>query len=181
MRAVKTMNGLMKHRVVAALFCVLMIFLLTGCPYESLTPLSDPAEAKIDKKLLGRWKFEDKEKKESGLVTISRFNKNELLIVLEEEGKKEQGMMRGFVTDIDGAKFLNLQDMQEGYAARKWIFVRYATGDCSLTYRLVNDSVAPGGADRELPSGQLYALIKRNIDSTHIYDEGTTLTCVGGK
>ena len=181
MRAAEAMNDLMKSRVMPVLFCVLLLFLLAGCPYESRSPLGKPAEAKIDEKLLGRWKFEDKEKKESGLVTISRFNESELLIVLEEEGKKEQGMMRGFVTDIDGTKFLNLQDMQGGYKARKWIFVRYETGDCSLTYRLVNDSIAPDSGDRELSPGQLYGLIKKNIDDTLIYDEGTTLTCVGGK
>jgi hypothetical protein len=180
MRAAEAMNGLMKSRVMPALFGVLLLFLLAGCPYESLNPLGNPSESKIDENLLGRWKFEDKEKKESGLITILRFNESELLMVLEEEGKKERGMMRGFVTDIDGAQFLNLQDMQGGYKARKWIFVRYATGNCSLTYRLVNDSVAPGGGDRELSSGQLYGLIKKNIDNTRIYDEGTTLTCVGG-
>jgi hypothetical protein len=113
------------------------------------------------------------------MVTISRFIESELLIIIKDEGKEEQEIMRGFVTDIGGEKFLNLQDLKGGYTARKWIFARYATGNCSLTYRLVNDSVVTGGTDPEMSSGQLYELLKKTLESKHIYDDSTTLTCVG--
>ena len=92
---------------------------------------------------------------ETGLVTISRFNDTELLVVLEEEGKKERQMLRGFVTNIAGRKFLNLQEIQGGYETRQWIFASYTTGDCSLTYRVVNDSLAPAGKTPVLSSGSV--------------------------
>ena len=152
---------------------------LAGCPYESPKPLSMPAGAIIDEKLLGSWKYAEKGKREAGLVTISRFNDSELLIVLEEEGKMEREMMRGYVTNIDGEKFLNLQNIEGGYDARKWIFVSYTTGDCSLTYRVVNDSIAPAVVDPGLSSDQLRKLIKKNLRNKQIYDEETTLTCTG--
>jgi hypothetical protein len=175
----KSADRPVRYRITAVMFCLLLLFLATGCPYESCNPLGKPSDAKIDEKLLGGWKFEDKEKKESGLVTISRFNDSELLIIIKDEGKGEQGIMRGFVTEIDGEKFLNLQDIKGGYTDRKWIFVRYATGECSLTYRVVNDTIVTGGSDREMSSGQVFELIKRNVGKKSIYDEGATLTCAG--
>jgi len=179
MLATKTINSLRWYKIIPVLFSLPLLVLLTGCPYESRNPLSLPAEAKIDNKLIGKWKLEDKEKGDAGLVTISRFNNTELLIILEEDGKKEQEMMRGFVTSIAGEKFLNLQDIKGGYEARRWTFARYTTGDCILTYRILNDSIAPSGADHDLSSGQLYELIKKNLGNTHIYDGETTLACVG--
>lgn len=178
MRVAKTMNSLRRQQIMPVLFSLLLLLLLTGCPYESRNPLGMPAGAKIDEKLLGKWKYEDKENGEAGLVTISRFNDSELLLVLEEEGKKERQMLRGFVTNIAGRKFLNLQEIQGGYETRQWIFASYTTGDCSLTYRVVNDSLVPAGKAPELSSGQLYELIKNNIRNSHIYDKETPLACI---
>jgi hypothetical protein len=179
MPASVTTNGFRCPQVIRALFCLLTLLLLAGCPYESREPLSAPAGAKIDGKLMGRWKYEDKERKEVGFLTISRFNDTEVLIVIEDDGKKGPDMMRGFVTDVDGVTFLNLQDMQGAYEDRKWIFVSYTTGDCSLTFRVVNDTLAPSGGDRRLTSEQMFELMKKNLGNKNIYDEATSLTCVG--
>jgi hypothetical protein len=167
-------------RVIGAFFCLLTLILLTGCPYESREPLSVPADAKIDGRLLGRWKYEDKESKEVGFLAISRFSDTELLIVVEENGKKVPDMMRGFVTAVEGRNFLNLQEIKGSYGDRKWIFVSYEAGDCSLTFRAVNDSLAPAGGDRgSLTSRQVFELIRKNLPNKNIYDEPTSLTCIG--
>jgi hypothetical protein len=175
--SVKT-NGFRWFRLIRVLFCLVTLLLLAGCPYESREPLSAPAGAEIDGKLLGRWKFEDKVSKDVGFLTISQFNDGELLIVMEEEGKKSPDTMRGFVTDVDGRKFLNIQEIKGKYQERKWMFVSYATGNCSLTYRVVNDSLVPSGGEKELGSRQVYDLIKKHLGNEKIYDEPTTLTCV---
>jgi hypothetical protein len=172
-------TGYRRRRQIVTAGCCLLLVLLAGCPYQSPNPLGSPAGAKIDEKLLGKWALGDEADKEAGTVTISRFNDSELLIVLEEKGKpQERQMMRAFVTQIDGAKFLNLQEMKGSYETRKWIFVKYAAGDCSLTYRPVNDSVVPKGKDGLLSSEQLSALLRKNQGDGHIYDEETTLTCL---
>jgi hypothetical protein len=161
---------------IRAFFCLLTLLLLAGCPYESSEPLSAPADAKIDGKLLGRWKYEDRESKEAGFLTISRFNDRELLIVVEENGNKVPDMMRGFVTAVEGGNFLNLQEIRGAFGERKWIFVNYEAGECSLTYKVVNDSLAP--SDKVLTSRQVLDLISRNLTNKNIYDGPTTLTCV---
>ncbi len=172
-----TKNAFRYPQMVGAFFCLLTFLLLTGCPYESREPLGTPAGAKIDGKLMGRWKYEDKESKEVGFLTISRFNDAELLIVIEEYGKQVPDMMRGFVTTVEGRNFLNLQEIKVAYGERKWIFISYEAGDCSLTYRVVNESLAPAG--KALTSSQVSELIGKNLTNKNIYDEPATLTCVG--
>ena len=167
------MRKLLSITVLAAVSLVL----LTGCPYESAVPLSRPGLAKIDKELIGKWRAEDKESKESEILTISRFNDRELLIVIED-GKGEVATLRGFVTFIGDEKFLNVQEMREPYKDRKWMFANYSIQDCSFTYRLVDDSLLKDKAKGGLSQKKLYAFIKKNIANKEIYGEPTTLTCV---
>jgi hypothetical protein len=162
-----------------AFFCLLTLLLLTGCPYESREPLSSPADAKMDGKLLGRWKYEDKESKEVGFLTVLRFNDTEVLIVTEEGGKKVPDMMRGFVTTVEGRNFLNIQEMKGAYGDRKWIFVSYTIGACDLTYQVVNESLVPAAGEEGLTSQKVIELLRKNIGNKDIYDEATSLTCAG--
>jgi len=177
MRAITGRDGFRYRQAITALFYLLPLLLLTGCPYDSRTPLSPAADAKIDWGLLGRWKYEDKESKETGFLTISRFNDTEMLISVEGDAGKGPDMMRGFVTVVDGENFLNLQEIKGAYGDRRWMFVRYTTGDCSLTFRVVNDSLVPAG-DKGLTSRHLFELVRKNLGNKKIYDEPTTLTCV---
>jgi hypothetical protein len=178
MRASTGRNGFRYRRVMTALFCLLPLLLLAGCPYKSRAPLGPAADAKIDGGLLGRWKYEDKERKETGFLTISRFNDREMLISVDGDAGKAPDMMRGFVTAVDGENFLNLQEIEGAYGDRRWMFVRYTTGDCSLTFRVVNDLLAPAGGDKGLTPGPPLELVRKNLGNKKIYDEPTTLTCV---
>jgi len=171
-------NGLKWSRAIRTIFCLTTLLLLAGCPYVSREPLSSPAGAAIDHKLLGQWKFRDKASGETGFLKISRFNDTEMLIVIEEEGKKTPDTMRGFVTDVDGRKFMNLQEMRGPYEDRKWMFVGYKTGECSLTFRVVNDSLAPAGTEKGPTSKQLFEALSKNLGNKNIYDGETALTCV---
>lgn len=171
--------GFRIRQLIAALFCLLTILLLAGCPYESGEPLGPAADAKIDGRLLGRWKYEDRDSKETGFITISRFNDTELLIAVEGDAGKSPDMMRGFVTTVDGRDFLNLQEIKGAYGDRKWTFARYAIGDCSLTFTVVNDSLAPEGGGKGLTSRQVLELLRKNLGNRNIYDGETSLTCVG--
>ncbi|MDA8432968.1 MAG: hypothetical protein M0Z60_08400 [Nitrospiraceae bacterium] len=168
------------RQAISLLFCLVALLLLAGCPYESSVPLGPATDAKIDGSLLGRWKYEDKKSKATGFLTMSRFNNSELLIVVEEEGKKVPDMMRAFATNVGGENFLNVQEIKGPYGDRAWMFVKYRTGDCSLTYGVVNDSLVPGGGDKSkrLTSGRLSDLIKKNLGNKKVFDEETTLTCV---
>ena len=139
--------------------------------------MSKPGLAKIDNELIGKWRMEDKESKESGILTISRFNDSELLIVFADD-KNEFGTMRLFVTFVGKEKFLNVQEMQVPYKDRKWMFANYSIKDCTLTYRLVNDSLLKDKAKGGLSQKELYAFIKKNAANKDIYDEPETLTCV---
>ena len=166
------------RQLITALFCLLTLLLLAGCPYLSREPLGTAADAKIDSRLLGRWKYEDKDSRETGFITISRFNDTELLIAVEGDTGKSPDMMRGFVTTVYGVNFLNLQEIKGAYGDREWNFARYTAGDCSLTFSLVNESLAPKGSDKGLTSRQLLDLLRNNLADKKIYDGETSLTCV---
>jgi hypothetical protein len=58
------------------------------------------------------------------------------------------------------------------------MFANYSIKDCTLTYRLVNDSLLKDKAKGGLSQKELYAFIKKNVANKDIYDEPTTLTCV---
>lgn len=165
-------------QVITAIFFLLALPLLSGCPYESGVPLGPASDAKIDGSLPGRWKLEDKKTGETGFLTISRFNDRELLIAVEGDPGKGPDIMRGFVTTVDGRKFLNLQEMKGAYGDRKWMFARYVTGPCSLTFSIVNDSLAPEGSEKSPTMNQMLELLRKRIGDGKIYDEETTLACV---
>ncbi len=167
----------MRKLIRISILALISLMLLTGCPYESPVPLSKPDRAKIDNELIGKWKMEDKESKESGILTISRFNDTELLIFVSEEGK-ETDAMRAFVTSIGDQKFLNVQEVKGPFKDRKWMFVNYSIEDCKLTYRLVEDSLLKDKAKGGVSQKKLYDFIMKNLANKELFDEPTTLTCV---
>jgi hypothetical protein len=128
------------------LFCVLLLLFLCGCPYESKVPLSVSSQAKIDKELIGDWKFEPtpmNDEKESAGITIYSFNDHEFFVCFWEilEGKDEILLLKVFVTTIDDTKFLNVQELDYPPKERGWLFYSYSVSGDILTLRGVEDTL----------------------------------------
>ncbi len=167
----------MRRLLSGAILISISLLLLTGCPYESSIPLGDPGQAKIDHELIGKWRYEDKESKESGTVTISQFNERELLIVIYE-GRNEGEALRGFVTFVGDEKILNVQEIRGAYDDRRWMFANYSVKNCTLSYRLVDDSLLKEKAKDGLSQKELNDFVKKNLANKDIYDKETTLSCI---
>ncbi len=168
-------------RLLTTIFMFLLIpLLLSGCPYESRIPISLPAKAMIDKELIGKWKYVNKEGHTEGMVTISMFNDHELLIVLKDEDKNNSEMLRAFVTSIGKEKFLNIQEMKGTYEDRTWMFVNYSIANCTLSYRIVDDELIKKNQKNLSSSKKLYRFIKGNLSNNNLYgdEEKTDLKCV---
>ena len=160
--------------VINRCLCCALVFLvflcLCGCPYESEFPLSPSSEAKIDKELIGKWKFQCEKEEQSGTITIYQFNEHEYLILLKEEGEEDIDLMRAFGTTIDDHKFLNTQDINSANAKeREWFFVNYSVFNDRLVLKYVEDRIFENKIINS--SQELYQLMKENLSNKELYDE----------
>jgi len=90
--------------------------LLTGCPYQSAVPISEPNQ-KINRDFLGKWATEyNIEASEGGQLgeyyTIEKEDKNVYLITeytyYEDEDKTEEEIYYGHISEVDGEEFFNI-------------------------------------------------------------------------
>lgn len=145
---------------------LIIIFLLYGCPYDSIVPLCDPAKGKVDQDLTGKWIKE--EKNERGALIIDQFNGQELILLVVEDGGKKVERMRAFTTVIDGEKFLNVQAIKDNYDKRTWMFVNYTVSGDVMSFNIVEDSIFKSKLKN---SDELFAFIKKNLKNKDMYDE----------
>jgi hypothetical protein len=104
---------------------VFVVFLLTGCPYESQIPLSDSRVSKIDSLILGRWYgINPSDSNEIYRLNILNFNDSEYLIEIatEKNSSSQTSLQRGFITIINGNKIMNLKDLDTKSSYQFYLF-----------------------------------------------------------
>jgi hypothetical protein len=124
---------------------LLPFLIICGCPLNSKVPLSEPDPNEFDKGLLGLWKLVQKEKDdEAMLITISKFNESEYLIVArkmkeaEDDKEVEELFIRMYLTRIGEARFWNFQNLDENLNKRDYTFGLYSIKDGdTISLRLV--------------------------------------------
>ncbi len=169
---------MMKRRYSATPFLyVLSLLFLCGCPYESEFPLSTASEAKIDKKLVGEWKFDPKsEEGNPSTIIFCPFNDNEFVVVGWEKKKDEDdiGLMKAFVTTIGDAQFLNIMEIGPTSKGRKdkWLFAKYSVLDDTLTVNAVEETLFKKSPSS---SNALNAFLKSNLKNKDLYKEDEEL------
>jgi len=155
----------MRLRTVAA---VLTAFAAAGC-YESPVPLAPPSEAVVDTRLLGRWEAVASEDRQGGDLLVLRFNERELYARFQEEEGDETEHYRAYVVALDGARFLNAQDIEAGDVDHRPFFLfRYDIGpDSVLTLRMVS------GRSFDKPienAARLRRFIRANLENERLYE-----------
>ena len=154
------------------ILCLLFIIpFLCGCPYESKVPLSASKDAEIEGDLLGDWTFVDKEgnrEAKEGVITFIRFNDHEYLIVMKKDD--EIGRMRAFVTEINGYKFLNCQEIKEyGRESGRYSYIEYRIeSNNEVLLRIVEGELFE---EKFQSSEELFDFVKSNIDNNKLYDD----------
>jgi hypothetical protein len=148
------------------IFLAMIILLLSGCPYYSEVPISRSEVSHIDKRLIGNWLYKNTDQKESGLVTISPFNENELLIIIRDEGKCAHDLYRAFISEVDGENFLNVQEIKPSNEKRSWVFVNYWIFSGELTIRIVEDKLFK---DKIVSSSALMDFLNSNVKNRDLY------------
>ena len=157
--------------LIALLFCVLLLPLLCGCPYETEVPLSTPSRAKIDKELIGCWKSEPmNEEEKPGIVVFCPFNDHEFIAVTRETKEEEDDidLMKAFVTILDDTKFLNVQELDLEPEEKKWLLVEYSVSGDYLTLRVVDDKLFK---QTFTTSRALRKFLKDNLKNPELYQK----------
>jgi hypothetical protein len=150
-----------------------LIALLTGCPFSSDKPLSDPQGATADPSLIGTWKTQDPESGEWNQLTIFPFNEHEMVGFAPEKDSRKVSAFRMFVTTVGTQRFLNVREL--GSEDSGWFFARYEIGQGRMRLSIVDDGLF---AERSFSSSaDLLEFFRAHLSDPRLYTpEGDTPT-----
>ncbi|MGA2641762.1 MAG: hypothetical protein ABSG21_12775 [Spirochaetia bacterium] len=147
-----------------------LILAFSGCPLTSDTPLSDPASARPDSRLLGTWRTQDKDSGEWHTLTILSFNEHEMLGIVPDETSGKLDAFRLFPTAIGAESFLSFRQLGEeaaGGAAEPWYFARYRIAEDRLRLSIVDDGLFE---HKQFGSpGELQEFIRQHLTDPLLY------------
>ena len=144
----------------------IMIFLMSGCPYESTVPLGNSCYSVIDPALLGSW-VEASGKESGDTIRIMKFNDHEYYVEIHSKGQNGISSVsrgRAFVTVIKNQKILNFCELGEG---EKFVFLKYViNGNLMKTY-----SVSDKYIKQPFSSGSaLLNYFSKNLDKAGFFE-----------
>ncbi len=148
-------------RGILLLLVVPVLLLVTGCPVGVSFPLGQPGTEKINKDIIGTWSQTDPDK-EVLKMEIKKVDEFTIAVKVNEKGSmysEDVTDFKGYFTEIDGKKFIYLQDATNELAS--WYSYCYEingktlhTWDISLKVGGV-DAVTSTEAYRQEVSGSL--------------------------
>jgi hypothetical protein len=123
---------------------LVLLTLMTGCPFESTVPLGDPGPGSLDARLAGRWVMTN-ESGEDASVVFYPFDEGAYYVQLDERGKPDSTeRYRVYTVTIGGEKFLNINKLGEEVEPGAYFFARYDfTKEGALRLRFVGDEKIP--------------------------------------
>jgi hypothetical protein len=137
---------------------VLGALVLSGCIYDA--PITEKPTGKIDERLLGDWVEKDDSTRH---LLVCKLNEKEYVI-------HYAGMFRAFFSDVDGKRFVNLQNIEPAEdAKRKYAFAAYELKNAgTLVVRTVNTEVI---LENLHSSAEIAASIGRNLKNPKLFNE----------
>ena len=161
-------GGVAAHRRLrgaARVLLALAVVILAGCPFSSDTPLSDPAGAAPDTRLVGTWRTQDPETGEWNSLTILSFNEHEMVGFAREKDPDKVDAFRLFPTSIGRETFLSLQEL--GGTGKGWYYAWYEIAKDTMRLKIVDDGLF---GDRTFSSpGQLADFIRQHAADPLLY------------
>ena len=151
-----------------------LLVLLTGCPYVVSVPVATPDGAALDSRLFGVWAATGADGDSLGLV-ISPFNENECFAeVWLEEGPS---LMRLFAFEVNGTRFLHLNELQPDTENMEYFIARYEfPEDSRLVIQFISDAIVP--EDLAESPAAFVAFLKKHLDDPALYDGSEVITVV---
>ncbi|HWY37248.1 MAG TPA: hypothetical protein VNY73_01725 [Bacteroidia bacterium] len=136
--------------------------LLQGCQYTTELPIDEPT-VKIDEKILGKWEAKNSDYN----YTVTK--KDEFNYKFEKKGKTSTDVNNytGFLSVIDGTKFLNVYD--DGASAKTYYLykVEQSTSGAKITLLPVTENID----EKFTSSAELKAFIKKYMALSFFYEK----------
>ena len=149
---------------------VVVVLALAGCPFTSDTPLSDPASARPDSRLIGTWRTHDKESGDWHSLTILAFDEHGMVGFTTEGTSGKVDAFRAFPTVIGDETFLNFRELGKdaaGDSTEGWYFARYRIVEESLLLSFVDDGLF---AQRQFAgSADLREFFRQHLSDPRLY------------
>jgi hypothetical protein len=152
-------------RAASCAFLVVVAATLCGCPFTSDKPLSDPADAVPDSRLIGTWRTQDPETREWNSLTILAFNEHEMVGIAPGKETGRVDAFRLFPTPIGADRFLSMQQL--GGKDDGWYYARYEIVKDRLRLKIVDNGLF--GDRRFTSSGQLADFIRQHLSDPVLY------------
>jgi len=89
-----------------------LLFLLAGCTLDSASPLGDPDKAKVDERVLGKWRIMNKEALVHSLraekLSAAGYPAGTLKLTLGHGGPESENHLLAFCTELKGRTYVHL-------------------------------------------------------------------------
>lgn len=139
--------------------------LFMGCPYESIVPVDDMANAKVDKSLVG--KYEERSSEEYTYEVKVEENMYRI-IKKKKSGDDETTVYYGFVSSIGAAQYLNLYEETSSGNRKYYIYkLELKGGGERIKLYAVTDNITEEFAT----SADLRAYIQKYQDLSFFFDK----------
>lgn len=129
-----------KYLIVALLFCSIVF---TACPYNSDVTIDQPNAVKVDARLIGKF-----QQRTSDDVTYVVKQKDDNTYSILEKHKKTEGSTpqddktyNGFLSDVDGVKFLNLYEPDQDSKSYYFYKIEFSDETDGFTLYPVSDYI----------------------------------------
>jgi hypothetical protein len=149
---------------------LVLLLLLSGCPYESVVPIGSPGQYPVDSKLIGNWSSIGKQPADSSSILIARFNASEYYVEVHEAGDEEIARLRAFGFEIAGRQFLHVNALNSDGTQEPFFVVRFELleGD-QLSLRFVGDAIVPESLNTDAKA--LADFLAAHLDDPKLYDD----------
>ena len=143
----------------------MVTLLVTGCPFTSDRPLSDPGAAVSEPGLAGQWRMRDPDSGEWHVLTIVPFDEHQMVAFApDNDGSKVSGY-RLFVTTVGSQRFLNLQEL--GTSEPGWFFARFDLEGDHLRLAIVDDTLFQNRSFAS--SAELAGFLRAHLSDPRLY------------
>ncbi len=162
----------LKQNFIFGLFVALML-VLTGCPYSSTVPISQP-NTPFPKEILGKWVASSQVSKDKPTTYYEITEKNPKVFVVTtydlnrtDKTYKKGPVYNGHLSEINGVTFINLFDVSQ----KKYLF--YKLNNLSqekFTLQEITDNIT----ENFTSSAELQNFIKKYMNLSFFYNKTKT-------
>lgn len=145
--------------------CLLVAsFMFMGCPYSSEVAIDSEAHLKINNLLLGKW--ESKSSSDYS-YTVTEKDANTYLIEKKSSSSGDITSYNGFLSEIDGVKYLNVYDVSSSTVTYYFYKVEVSSSGNKASLIPVTENID----EKFTSSAEMKKFFKENQKNSYFFDK----------